>query len=125
MSVGSSLLKNTPVLIVEDEVLIALELAMTIEDHGGIVVGPASTVQEALSLMHSCEIRAAILDVHLPDRDVGPLLPQLIQRRISIIIQTGGGLPPDLREMHPQLMVLPKPNTSETLVKRLAEQLVR
>lgn len=118
------LLNNAAVLIVEDEAFIALDLALCIEDAGGVVVGPAATLKEAVSLMER-DISGAVLDVHLPDGDVGPVLHELLGRGIPVVIQTGGGLPAHLQEAYPELLVLRKPNDPARLIGILCEIMTR
>ena len=52
------------VLIVEDEILIAMDLVNIIQDAGAAVIGPAKSVVEALRLIESNKITAAIVDVN-------------------------------------------------------------
>jgi len=59
------------VLIVEDEVLIALELESLIEDLGHEVVGLAATAREAVELGRSLSPDVAFVDVHLADGATG------------------------------------------------------
>jgi DNA-binding NtrC family response regulator len=118
------LLNNAAVLIVEDEPFVALDLALSVEDAGGIVIGPAASVAEALGFL-DCELRGAILDVHLPDGDVGPVLHELMARGVPVLVQTGGGLPKCLREAYPDLLVLPKPNDPARLVASLGKAMAR
>jgi DNA-binding NtrC family response regulator len=108
------------VLIVEDEAFVALDLALSVEDAGGLVIGPAGTIREAMALVSS-RITGAILDVHLPDGDAGPILHELMARGIPVVVQTGGGLPARLKEAYPGLRVLTKPNDSVRLVATLCE----
>ena len=61
------------ILIVEDNVYLALDLSNAIEDCNGRVVGPVRTVAEALSLIESHELSGAVLDYHLEDRDSSPI----------------------------------------------------
>lgn len=116
------LLANAAVLIVEDEPFVALDLALSVEEAGGRVIGPAATVEEALSLVRE-DISGAILDVHLPDGDVGPVLHWLLKRAIPVVVQTGGGLPTSLRVSYPDLLVLTKPNQPSHLITYLAARL--
>jgi CheY-like chemotaxis protein len=111
---------NSAVLIVEDEAFVALDLALSVEDAGGTVIGPAGTIREALALVGS-QITGAILDVHLPDGDVGPILHELMAREIPVVIQTGGGLPTRLKDAYPGLRVLTKPNDPVRVVASLCE----
>lgn len=111
---------NAAVLIVEDEAFVALDLALSVEDAGGNVIGPAGTIREALALCGT-QISGAILDVHLPDGDVGPILHELMARGIPVVVQTGGGLPNRLKEAYPDLPVLTKPNDPMRVVARLCE----
>ena len=55
------------ILIVEDEVFIALDLLQAVEDAGGEAVGPATTLAQALVLIAADGLHGAILDVNLPD----------------------------------------------------------
>lgn len=53
------------VLIVEDEPLIALQIAQWLRQEGCEIVGPAASVGEALELMTTIDFNAALLDVDL------------------------------------------------------------
>ena len=52
-------------MIVEDELLVALELQSIVEQLGGTVVGPAGSVEGALQLLSETTPDAALLDVNL------------------------------------------------------------
>jgi CheY-like chemotaxis protein len=57
--------KSLAVLVVEDEPLIALQIAQLLAEGGCRVIGPAATVGEALELMGGADFDAALLDVDL------------------------------------------------------------
>jgi Response regulator of citrate/malate metabolism len=118
-----SVLDAKRVLIVEDEPFIAFDLADAIEAAGGFVVGPAMSVREALQLIASGEVDAAILDVNLPDGDIGPVVAALKTKGIVMLIHTGAGLTPELQEGHPGLRVFSKPTPPPVLARVLASSL--
>lgn len=117
------MLNRLPILIVEDEPYIALDLAFAIEDAGGRPVGPVACVREALALLETSEVAAAILDVNLPDGDISPVVERLSALGCPIILQTGIGLPPALAGRFPNLVVHIKPCRPERLVGELEEML--
>lgn len=108
------------VLVAEDEPFIAYDLATTIEDAGGVVVGPAATVKEALALLEIYPVAAAILDVNLGDRDISPVAELLIARGVPVIFHTGLGVPDELSAKFPNLIVHLKPLVPEQLIRQLA-----
>lgn len=114
------LLNRALVLVAEDEPFIALDVALAIEDAGGEVVGPASSVKEALELIAARPIMAAILDVNLIDGDITPVAEAIIRLGIPLILQTGIGLPPELAARFPDLVVNIKPCAAARLVAQLA-----
>ncbi len=82
-----------PILIVEDEAFIALNLALAIEDLGGEVVGPVASVADALELLTSREIMAAVFDVNLVDRDVTPVAIKLDVLGVPFVVHTACDIP--------------------------------
>jgi DNA-binding response OmpR family regulator len=114
------LLNHASILVAEDEPFIALDLAYAIEDAGGEVVGPVASVREALALLETRPVAAAILDVHLADRDISPVAEMLLGLGVPIIIQTGVGLPAGLAARFPDLVVRIKPCPAAQLVRDLA-----
>ena len=108
------------VLVAEDEPLIALDVALAIEDAGGEVAGPAASVEEAMDLIATRPIVAAILDVNLADGDIWPVAERLMNAGIPIIIQTGIGLTPKMAARFPDLVVQIKPCVASKLVVQLA-----
>ena len=111
---------NSLILVAEDEPLIALDVVLAIEDAGGEVAGPAAIVKEAMYLIETRPIAAAILDVNLTDGDIWPVAERLIDAGIPIIIQTGIGLTPQLVARFPDLVVQIKPCVAEKLIVQLA-----
>ena len=90
-------LSRCNILIVEDQAIIALDLESAVEESNGQVIGPASTVREALKLLHTNRVDAAILDANLPDGDVTPVAEELIAAGIPFLINTGVAVPLQLR----------------------------
>jgi len=117
------MLNGLPILVVEDEPFLALNLVMAIEDNDGLAIGPVSTVAEAMALVDTQKIVAAILDANLLDRDVTPLALALIERLIPFVISTGTGLPEELARQYPDLPVIIKPARSTFVLATLLQQL--
>jgi two-component system, response regulator PdtaR len=78
-------------LIVEDELLIALELQSIVEQLGGTVVGPAGSVEDALQFLSETTPNAALLDVTLRDGRVTPVAQACRDRSVPFALVTGYG----------------------------------
>lgn len=77
-------------LVVEDEVLVALALCNDLRQLGWEIVGPAATIEEALRLIESAPLPiAAVLDVNLCGHPVYPLAERLIALGVPLIFCTG------------------------------------
>ena len=74
------------VLVVEDEFLIAMDLGRTLGRHGYRVLGPASTVGEALRLLEGATPDAALLDVNLRGELVTPVAEELRARGVPFVL---------------------------------------
>jgi CheY-like chemotaxis protein len=59
-------------LVVEDEPLIGLDLVTLLEDAGYVVVGPITTLAQALAEAEAFRPHAAFVDVNLEDGPTGP-----------------------------------------------------
>lgn len=79
------------VLVVEDEPLLAMEMAATLGDAGFDVVGPASRIDEAMRLIAKAEFDGALLDANLAGRPVDELAAALTRRNIPFAFVTGYG----------------------------------
>lgn len=86
----SDRLPNAAILIVEDDPLIADDLACQIARDGSTVVGPATTPATALALLESTpQIGGAILDVRLGDETAFEIAGKLREREIPFVFFTG------------------------------------
>jgi CheY-like chemotaxis protein len=108
------------VLVVEDELLLALMLEDMLADFGCVVAGPAETVAKALSLIAAtADIDAAILDVHIGGEMIFPVADALRDRHVPFVFSTGFG-PSDLATRYPDTPLLAKPYPPEALAATLA-----
>ncbi len=94
------------VLLVEDEYLLAEDLALMLKRRGARVIGPYPTVAETLTcLATGPTLDFALLDVNLRGEMVFPIADRLRASRVPFIFVTGydpSALPPDYR-MVPRL----------------------
>jgi DNA-binding NtrC family response regulator len=106
------------VLIVEDEAAISMLIEDMVLDYGTEIVGPAATVEHAMSLIGSEHIDAAILDVNLRGRMVFDLADAIRSGGVPVVFATGYGthVIPDRFKDAP---VLEKPFTSDALREAL------
>lgn len=78
------------ILVVEDESLIAIELASELKAAGWEVIGPAHSLAEGFALMERSEgLDAALLDVNLGGRAVYPLALELQAAGVPFVFCTG------------------------------------
>jgi CheY-like chemotaxis protein len=79
------------VLIVEDEVLVALDLEDLLTQMGHQVVGPATRIDEALDLARKADFDFAVLDVNVAGAPSYPVADILRKRGIPFVFSTGYG----------------------------------
>jgi DNA-binding response OmpR family regulator len=76
--------RDQRVLIVEDEFLIALDVADVVEGMGLTVAGLATGLQKALSMAADADI--ALVDVNLADGATGPAIGRELSERFGITV---------------------------------------
>jgi CheY-like chemotaxis protein len=108
------------VLIVEDEMLVAMMIEDALTDLGLEVAGTAGTVEEALAAAKTDGFDCAILDVHLHGKDVYPVADALAARGVPFAFATGYGAGA-LVEKYRNRPSLPKPFTGQDLERILAK----
>jgi two-component sensor histidine kinase/CheY-like chemotaxis protein len=89
------------VLVVEDNVLLAMSLTEDLRELGVDILGPANTVEKGTCLAETQRPSAAILDVDLDGTKVYPLARMLRERGVPFVLLTGyelQDLPEDLRD---------------------------
>jgi CheY-like chemotaxis protein len=82
-------IRGSRVLIVEDEYVLARDLAHYFTELGAQVLGPASNVEAAEGKVDHAD--AAVLDVDLNGRTVFPLADALASRNVPFVFFTGRG----------------------------------
>ncbi len=86
----SSNMDGRKVLLVEDDFIIAMDVAASLEEDGASVIGPASTVPIALDLIGKTEdLDGAILDVNIRDSTSFEIADALQAQGVPFIFVTG------------------------------------
>jgi DNA-binding response OmpR family regulator len=107
------------ILIVEDEIMVALFLEDLLAEAGFAVAGVVSRLEEAMALAETPTFTAAVLDVHLEGKDVFPLADRLADLKLPFVFATGYGTRA-IPERHANRPVLQKPFRPEELTRALA-----
>src|SRR5215472_3308440 len=79
------------VLLVEDEIMVALLLEEMLGELGHTVVGPVARLQRALEMAQQEPLDVAILDVNINGSEVYPVAEALAARDIPFAFVTGYG----------------------------------
>jgi DNA-binding response OmpR family regulator len=77
------------VLVVEDDALLALDIAHHLQDAGLEVVGPATSVAKALKLVEAIGCDVAVLDVNLGNETAEPVARELRSRGTPFVVLSG------------------------------------
>ncbi|MBB5757547.1 CheY-like chemotaxis protein [Methylorubrum rhodinum] len=108
------------ILVVEDEVLIALELECLLEDLGHVSVGVASASAEAIALGRSTAPDVALVDIHLTDGPTGIEVARALSAdpRTTVVFMTANAkrIPPDFAGA---VGVIAKPYSERTVASAL------
>ena len=84
-------LQGKRVLLVEDELLIAMHAEEILRDLGAEVVGPANSLPEAWSFVENEAFDCAMLDRNLNGEFSDELAQELKHRGVAVILATGYG----------------------------------
>jgi len=121
---GQSALEGRRVLVVEDELAIAMLLETVLEDQRCSIVGPYGSLDETLVAARTEQLDLAVLDINLAGQMVFPAAEVLDARGVPFLLLSGygqDGLPPD-RQHWP---VFGKPFKLDELVSALGGLLAR
>ena len=114
-------LRGRRVLVIEDEMLVAMEFESLLQRQGCAVVGPASTVDRALALLDHDQPDAALLDLNLNGESASAVAVALRTRGVPFVLVTGYG---EAQSSEPELQGAPrvdKPVNHYALLRALAQ----
>jgi CheY-like chemotaxis protein len=85
-------LSGRRVLVIEDEMMVAMLLKDILAELGCTVVGPAARVEQALAMIEAAgALDAAVLDINLNGQKSYPVADALVARRVPLLFATGYG----------------------------------
>lgn len=103
------------VLLVEDNLIIAMDAVDMLTDLGASAVRSASRVSDALTLLDDGDLTLALVDLNLGDELSTPVVQRCRERGLPVILATGYGPSTDLLKQFPDVPILKKPYTIEHL----------
>jgi PAS domain S-box-containing protein len=109
-------------LIVEDEPLIALDIAAALQSADAEIEGPIGTATEAVGVIERARLDGALLDANLHGRPVGDIARALTRRNLPFVFVTGYGRD-GLPEAFQQAAILSKPFSRQQVIDA-AERLI-
>lgn len=121
---ASELLSDRRVLILEDEFLLADDLARALKAVGGEPVGPVSTIKEAEEIVRREQVDAAIIDLNLHGQMASDFAERLAATNLPCLIVSGyahDGLPRTVSSI-PRIE---KPVSPAAVLKALEQELAR
>lgn len=118
-------LSGKRVLIVEDDNILALNVADELAAEGATVVGPAASVAEALDVIASSELDGAIVDINLGGKAAFPVADALADRRVPFVFATGYLIADYIPARHSSVRRFEKPTAPGVICRALGEALSR
>ncbi len=119
---GRGALSGT-VLVLEDNMVVALDASDIITAQGASAVKLASSVADALEIIANEEIALAVLDINLGDQTSLPVAQKLDAMKIPFVLATGYGDVESILTEYPKAPVVQKPFNSESLPREIYKAL--
>jgi light-regulated signal transduction histidine kinase (bacteriophytochrome)/CheY-like chemotaxis protein len=121
----SSLLSGLSVLIVEDQLLIAMDVENILSQHGARSIDTAATSAEAISVLSRKIPSIAILDVNLGAGTSIPIAERLVKLGVPFVFATGYGDTTIIPASLAHIPLVRKPYDAQALISSLAPELAR
>jgi DNA-binding response OmpR family regulator len=109
------------VLVLEDDVLLAMDVEDHLTEQGVRVVGPFGRVPQALEAVNSVDLDGAILDLNLNGELSFPVIEALKSKGVPLIVCSGYAELPELKSKLAGLPLLAKPWNPQKLAKLMDE----
>ncbi|PKB14510.1 response regulator receiver domain-containing protein [Novosphingobium kunmingense] len=109
------------ILVVDDEVLIAWNLAMDLESMGAEVIGPFHSLDDALAGVADVTPTLAVLDINLHDRKVWPLAEVLSERGVPMLFVSADIDHGHIAARFPSARKVQKPISAAELKRHVSE----
>ena len=103
------------VLVLEDNMVIALDASDILTEAGAADIKLASGVKNALDLVAEYDFSFALLDVNLGDETSLPVAEALHEKGIPFVLATGYGQAESIVAQYPKCPIVMKPFTSDSL----------
>ena len=110
-------------LVVEDEMLLALDLETLLEEQGCQVLEPARSVERALAVLETGRPDAASLDMNLNGEFSAPVAAALRKRGIPFVVVTGYSGKHEEDPMFREAPLMKKPYDSAEFINTLVRLL--
>lgn len=120
----NDLLMGKRVLVLEDEMMVAMLIEDALAEQASIVIGPARTVAEALLAIQHETIDVAVLDVNINGELSYAVADELDRRDIPFVFATGYGAA-GVHAPHERRFTLQKPFRERDLIAALERALTR
>jgi DNA-binding response OmpR family regulator len=115
-------LQGKRVMVVEDELLVAMMIEDILLELDCVVIGPYTNLADALNAAATEQMDLAVLDVNLRGEKIYPVAKTLSDRAVPFLLLSGYGsdaIPAD----QPHWRACAKPFTPEELTRMLCEQI--
>jgi DNA-binding response OmpR family regulator len=118
-------LSGVTVLLVEDDLFLAMAVEDTLVGMGAVVVGVCHTLDDAMARADADDFAVAVLDFSLGSHSVTPLARRLARENVPFILHTGmSRSEPSLSEWR-NFPIVEKPASPHTLVAAIKGVLAR
>lgn len=114
------MLNGLKILVLEDNLVIAMDVELLLQDLGA-VVETVATANAALAKLADFSPDVAVLDINLDQGTSLPVAELLIAHNIPFIFATGYSDPSMLPERFANILILPKPFETAALERALAQ----
>lgn len=113
------------VLLVEDDVIVAMDMTALLEAAGAVVVGPFARLEAAMAEVKEALPDAALLDIEIVGGRVFPLADVLRDAGVPLVFHSGAADRSAVDRRYPAALLCAKPSTSEAVLGALDEVLSR
>jgi DNA-binding response OmpR family regulator len=122
---GTPEFQGLRVLLVEDDLLIAMEMEDFLREIGCEVIGPFARLDAALAAVSSETFDAAIIDLNLRGELSFPLIGALRARQIPLVLCSGYVDLPEMRSQLEGIPTLSKPFNRKLLLGLMRTEFLR